>query len=95
METTGINAGYLLIQLLCLGSFILVAGGAAVLQARHMGRILRRAEDEAQGELLLTVTAGPDGVLVPAELLGGSRQVEIRQQRGRLLLIPLPDSAEI
>jgi hypothetical protein len=94
MEATGINIGYLLVQVLCIGSFLLLVGGAAVLLAMYMGRVLRKTENEAQGDLLMTAVVGPDGVLVPAELLAGSKQVEIRQQYGRLLLVPLAESPE-
>lgn len=94
MEATGINIGYLLVQILCVGGFLLLVGIGAVLLAMYMGRIMRKTEDEAQGDLLMTAVVGPDGVLVPAELLPGSKQVEIRQQYGRLLLVPLEDSPE-
>jgi len=94
MEITGINIGYLLVQVLCIGSFLLLVGGAVVLLAMYMGRVLRKTENEAQGDLLMTAVVGPDGVLVPAELLAGSQQVEIRQQYGRLLLVPLAESPE-
>ncbi len=94
MEITGINVGYLFTQILCLGSFLLLVGAAAVLLARYMGWILRRTENEAQGDLLTTAVVGPDGVWVPADLLGGGKEVEIRRQYGRLLLVPIAESPE-
>ncbi|MCP4363409.1 MAG: hypothetical protein GY796_35870 [Chloroflexi bacterium] len=88
METLGINIGYLVMQLACFGIFIGLFVLVMIVMARYLSNKTWAANKTT---LLRTETVTDDGVTIPTSLLYGAKQVEIREQNGRLLIIPLEE----
>ena len=83
MEALGINIGYLLLQLLCFGLFILGLVVAVYLSARMAFRMSSKIDDS---ELVMAFEVTEDGIVIPKSVLQGAEKVELRQTKTKLIL---------
>jgi hypothetical protein len=81
VEAVGINVGYLLIQLFCL--FVipaLIIGGVVYW--------LIRRNSLNQDDLVANLPVTDEGIAIPKELLPNTKNLEVYQQKDKIILVP-------
>jgi hypothetical protein len=86
VESVGINIGYLLLSLLCLGAFLAALAGGVYLAARMAYGMSAKIDDS---ELVMSFTVTDEGIVIPKSELGGAETVELRRTRTKLILHPV------
>ena len=86
MEAVGINVGYLAIQLLCFGMFVVVFAGAVYLATRYAYNKAAKSDDS---ELLMTLDVMDEGIVIPKSIFEAAAQVELRRTKTQLILRPI------
>ena len=81
MEAVGINIGYLLVEIFCLFIIpVLILGGVIYW--------LIKRNSLKQDELIATLTVTDEGIVIPKELLPTTQNLEVYQQKDKIILMP-------